>query len=222
MIKLTKNAKPAILVSSSVNWTEALLAKLALGEKPTATEATRYRHPDVKQALMIETNGKCAYCESKVAHIHHGDVEHIYPKSLDPAKTFEWDNLTIACEVCNQFKSNRDPNLEYILDPYNTDPEMHLSFAGAIVYSITEDFGKNTNAILELNRAALCERRKEKLEKTLSIFENILNQNLSLPARKAIYDNLLANEASDKSEYSAMNKSAIINLQTKLGGVFNH
>jgi uncharacterized protein (TIGR02646 family) len=216
MIKLTKLAKPEVLVTNAHVWTKALVDKVNAGEKPTDSEKTKYRHKDIKEALIKETHGKCAYCESKVLHIHHGDVEHIYPKSLDLSKTFEWENLTLACEVCNQLKSDRDPNMEHIIDPYNIDPSSHLNFVGTFVHAITADYGQSSKAILDLNRAELCERRREKLEKTLSIFENILNQELPFPARKAIYDNLLENEGASKSEYSAMNVAAIRQLQNQL------
>ena len=81
MIKLSKTEEPQILLDNGPNWTKVIVDKIAVGETPTDTEKTRYRHPDIKAALVAETNGKCAYCESKVLHIHHGDVEHIYPKS---------------------------------------------------------------------------------------------------------------------------------------------
>ena len=174
------------------------------------------RHTDIKNALITETNGKCAYCESKLQHIHHGDVEHIYPKSLDPNKSFEWENLTIACEICNQNKSNKDPNLEYIIDPYVIDPSSHLLFMGAIVYPLTQTFGKSTEVLLDLNRSALCERRKEKLDQVMRIFETILNENIPLVTRKVIYDNLLSNEGSSSSAYSAMAVDVIEKMKSKL------
>lgn len=216
MIKLTKAPKPDILETNAANWTNVLITKLAKKTKPTETEKTRYRHSEIKNALVIETNGKCAYCESKLQHIHHGDVEHIYPKSLDPEKTFEWENLTFACEICNQNKSNKDPNLEYIIDPYNIDPSLHLSFLGTFVYPLTQNLGKNTGVILDLNRSALCDMRKEKLDQVMGIFETILNKDIPLVVRKTIYDNLLSNEGSPSSAYSAMTTCAIETMNNKL------
>ncbi|WP_019898817.1 HNH endonuclease [Methylotenera mobilis] len=221
MIKLLKLEKPEILTANAGSWTKTLVDKINSGDKPTDSEKTKYRHPDIKNTLIKETNGKCAYCESKLLHIHHGDVEHIYPKSLDPTKTYDWDNLTLACEVCNQLKSNHDPNMQYIIDPYNIEPAVHLNFVGTIMHAVTADYGQNTKSILKLNRAQLCERRMEKLEKTLSIFENILNETLPLPTRKAIYEDLLENEGANTSEYAAMNRAAILQLQSQLGEDFS-
>lgn len=216
MIKLSKLAKPEVLEVNALAWTKILVDKINAGVKPADSEKTKYRHSDIKEALVKETNGKCACCESKLLHIHHGDVEHIYPKSLDPNKTFEWENLTLSCQICNQFKSDHDPNMQHIIDPYNIDPAAHISFIGTILHAVTADYGLSTKSILKLNRPELCERRREKLEKTLSIFENILNKKLPLQVRKAIYEDLLENEGVSTSEYSAMNIAAIRQLQTRL------
>lgn len=220
MIKLEKNAIPNVLEANFTTWTATLLSKYAAGEKPTATESTRYRHPDVKQALINETNGKCAYCESKFLHVHHGDVEHIYPKSLARNKTFEWENLTLACEICNQNKSDRDPLLEHIIDPYQIDPALHLVFTGSFVFPLGTNLGLNTKVILDLNRAELCERRKEKLERVMSIYEHILNPDLPDIVRISLYENLKQKEGNPASEYSAMNNAIILSMQNKLSAIF--
>lgn len=204
MIKLSKAEKPQILLDNGPNWTKVIVDKIAVGETPTDTEKTRYRHPDIKAALVAETNGKCAYCESKVLHIHHGDVEHIYPKSLDPSKTVEWENLTLACEICNQNKSNRDPYLQHIIDPYIINPGDHLTFAGALILSKGSAHGTNSRAILDLNRGNLVERRQEKLEGLIAIAENVFRLDLPQATRQAIYDNFVANDAAPEAPFSAM------------------
>lgn len=216
MIKLTKTAKPDVLVNHGDDWTKVIVDKLAINEKPTTSEKTKYRHPEIKAALVLETNGKCAYCESKLKHIHHGDVEHIYPKSLLPEKTFEWENLTIACEICNQNKSDKDPMVQHIIDPYLVDPSLHLVFMGAFVFPLGSPLGKSTEVILDLNRSALCEMRKEKLEQVMGIFETILRDDLPVVVRKAIYQNMLANEVSSYSAYSAMVASAVSTMKSRI------
>jgi len=44
--------------------------------------------------VYVET---CNYCE----HNEATDIEHIYPKSFFPEKTFVWDNYLLACKICN-------------------------------------------------------------------------------------------------------------------------
>jgi uncharacterized protein (TIGR02646 family) len=43
----------------------------------------------------------CCYCEDSVGV----QVEHIWPKSLYPEKTFDWLNLLLACGRCNNTKN---------------------------------------------------------------------------------------------------------------------
>ena len=63
MIKLTKTAKPSILVTKAASWTATYLA-----DTSNENARDRYRHKDIKDALEKETYKKCAYCESKIAH----------------------------------------------------------------------------------------------------------------------------------------------------------
>jgi uncharacterized protein (TIGR02646 family) len=72
---------------------------------------------------MAMQHGKCAFCESKVAHISYGDVEHFRPKAAyrqsETAKlkkpgyfwlAYSWDNLFFTCELCNRrHKANLFP-----------------------------------------------------------------------------------------------------------------
>jgi hypothetical protein len=204
MIPLVKSPKPQILVDHEAEWTQTLLDKAAADEEPTQTEKTRYRHPDIKAALVAETNNKCAYCESKLQHIHHGDVEHIMPKSLELSKTVVWNNLTLSCEICNQNKSNLDPNANQIIDPYNTNPDLHLIFIGAFAFPRGTIEGEATKAILDLDRPALIEERGERLKYLMSIYSKVLRTDIPLAARRAIYKDLVRREAANDKAFSAM------------------
>lgn len=216
MIHLTKTAAPAVLLENAVKWTETLLQNLALGVKPSDTAKGKYRHPQIKAALVSETYGKCAYCESKLRHIHHGDIEHIFPKSIAPEMHFEWSNLTLACEICNQNKSDNDPNINFILDPYIDYPEVHLIFAGAYVFSLASAKGTNSIRLLDLNRVGLLEVRLEKVERIMGLISSILAPGLSPAARRAIHNDLINNEADVNSSYSAMVKCLIASMSNVL------
>ena len=60
---------------------------------------------EVKQKLTRMCAGarRCCYCEDSVAD----EVEHIFPKSLYPEKTFIWENYLYACGPCNGPKNNK-------------------------------------------------------------------------------------------------------------------
>lgn len=74
-----------------------------------------YGHTDVKVTLKSLQGNKCCFCEAKVAHISHGDIEHFRPKAAWKQTegttisypgyywlAYEWSNIYFACEVCNQ------------------------------------------------------------------------------------------------------------------------
>lgn len=76
-----------------------------------------YRNADVKDALNVLFNFKCAYCESDVRATEPGDVEHFRPKGVItvrqpdgkvgkqpgyPWLAAEWRNLLLSCTFCNR------------------------------------------------------------------------------------------------------------------------
>lgn len=81
-------------------------------EKAKKFEA--YCHPETKAELKAVFKSKCAYCESMIAHIEPGDIEHFRPKaevlvapgnSLIPGYYWlaaKWDNLLLSCTNCNR------------------------------------------------------------------------------------------------------------------------
>lgn len=63
-----------------------------------------------KPQLVVEAEGKCAYCEADTRVVAHGDVEHYRPKSLYWWLAYCYDNYVFACQICNQvYKSDLFP-----------------------------------------------------------------------------------------------------------------
>jgi hypothetical protein len=195
MIRLSKGQIPDVLENNAATWTQELLAA---GDKGKA-KSSRYGHAEIKAALIAETYGKCAYCESKLLHITYGDVEHIVAKAIDPSRAYEWANLTLACDKCNTRKGDK----EDILDPYTDDPTSAFFFGGPwIAASVGSDLGKVTLVVLDLNRPDLMERRKEKLDALRDRLQTVLNTND--PTRRQVLLNALIEDAIDaKTEFSA-------------------
>ena len=161
MVRLDKGEEPEVLKNNGAKWTRELLRKLAAGEAITDYLLTRYAHPKIKEALISETSGKCAYCESPFTHVTYGDVEHIVPKSIDERLRFSWPNLTIACDVCNQNKSNHVG----IVDPYESEPRDLFKYYGPLMWAVPHsDEAQLTEQLIDLNRPGLIERRRERLD----------------------------------------------------------
>jgi len=133
MIKLNKTGEPDVLLRNKASWTAEYLRQVAAGRGVSPTVAGRYRHEDIKSQLVTETSGKCAYCESKMLHVAFGDIEHIRPKSVNPDLTFEWENLTLVCSVCNNNKRDYDSPTEPLINPYIDNPSDHLRAYGPMV-----------------------------------------------------------------------------------------
>ncbi len=65
---------------------------------------------NAKDQLILESHGKCAYCEADTTVVAHGDVEHFRPKSKYWWLAYCYDNFTFSCQICNQiYKGNSFP-----------------------------------------------------------------------------------------------------------------
>lgn len=212
MIKLSKAKKPQVLVDNDNKWTKEYLDCLNENKKPSDTIAHRYNHPDIKAALEEETTGKCAYCESKITHIEFGDIEHILPKNKDarPELYVDWNNLTLACEICNRTckKDYYDPNVP-LVNPYIDDPNDFFLFLGTIISSKNNNSrGFVTEKTLALNRSDLVVRRNERLQSISNLF--VLWEQTQDPALKNTLANELVKECAPDKEYSAFVKHFLI------------
>ena len=218
MRALVKEAVPAVLAASGATWRDELLARLAAGQKPTEAMLGRYRHPQIKQALLKETAEKCAYCESKVRHVTYGDIEHITPKSKVPAKAYEWENLTLACDVCNTNKGDTysdDPALsqDTLVDPYHDDPREHFLFMREVVSPRPDSMrGKATEAVVKLTRPELLERRRERMQ----FIDGLVGvYNLADPAyRPMLLQDLYDNHLQDSNEYVGVTSAYVEHLRS--------
>ncbi len=180
MIRVVREPKPEVLVSKCAGWTEKLLR--ATTKKEVASAESKYRHPKIKEALIRMFHGKCAYCESKITHIDFGHIEHYRPKSRFKNQTFEWDNLLLACGVCNSTKYKGDKFPEASeggppINPCDDDPREHFDFVFiketklAFVIAKTKR-GTSTEELFGLNRKELLEYRSKQVCKlfALSLF----------------------------------------------------
>lgn len=168
MTPVVRSPMPKALHKNSAKWLDKLkqqqLELQSLRNDPNATDAqigrakktvenaqTKYSHPHVKDDLVSMFHGKCAYCESKITVVTYGAIEHFRPKSEYPDLTFEWSNLLLSCDVCNNagHKGTNFPldiNGEPLLiDPTDavTDPNTHLEFAWDTIAGLASVYGRD-------------------------------------------------------------------------------
>ncbi len=212
MISVTRTAPPDVLQRLGARWLAALRAANdeleQIENDPQATPQqirrakegkqnaqNKYRHREIKDSLVAMFHGKCVYCESPIRAVTYGHIEHFYPKSDSnyADKTFEWDNLLLSCDVCNDsghkgtkfpLDASGDPLL---IDPTDgvTDPVVHLKFSWdprtglASVYGLDER-GQEVERVFDLNgmrgRKALIRERSryvKKLYVILKLYEQL-------------------------------------------------
>lgn len=127
-----------------------------------------YAHKDVKQRLVADQNGKCAYCEQSL-NGDYGDVEHYRPKAGYCANNgeklvkpgyywlaYDWGNLLLSCTKCNRsYKKNLFPVLDestrdvlhrevgkerpLLINPSVDEPGEHICFERFVVKPKTID-----------------------------------------------------------------------------------
>jgi uncharacterized protein (TIGR02646 family) len=134
-----------------------------------------YRAPALKAHLVSEAHGKCVYCESKITHVYFGDIEHIKPKAKFPRERLDVENLVLACAICNNAKGDYRDASNALLNPYVEDPDQEILALG---YLIARRPGQSRARLtikqLDLNRQALLERRRERVERLQPLAEQYM------------------------------------------------
>jgi uncharacterized protein (TIGR02646 family) len=203
VIKLTKILCPEILTKNRLAWTNELKAAIAAGSDQVKYKTSKYNHPKIKEALKNETYKKCAYCESKLLHVTYGDIEHIIPKSLDPDLAFDWENLTLACDVCNTKKAD----IVGLIDPYRDDPAKEFDFKGPMIFCKEgRPAAELTDLTLDLNRGDLLERRRDRV-KALNEFRTRLKSMQNSAQKTILLDAFHKFETQNEKEYAACAKA---------------
>lgn len=132
-------------------------ARRMVGFGSGAFKSAIYAERSLKSALVATHAGRCAYCESYLRHVDHGDVEHFRPKAGVEERNmiglnrdayfwlaYEPMNLFLACKICNEVnKGNQFPVLgprlaagetdisqeqAVLIHPYVEDPRDFIRF----------------------------------------------------------------------------------------------
>lgn len=208
MIRLHKNPLPDHVAKKISDRTDRYLKLLKDGAAVPDTLESAYRDSEIKELLRAETADKCAYCESKVTHVDYGDVEHIIPKSVRPDLRFAYENLTFACGICNTKKSDYHSDTCPLLNPFVDDPNEHLIAVGPMVLRMANsDRGMVTEKRLDLNRAKLLERRKERIEGIAALIDQVARTQ-SDEIRSVLLEQI-KDECSDEREFAFVIRSYV-------------
>jgi len=206
MRNLPKGLPPQVLTECKESW------ERTLAENQTEHNKNRYRHHEIKAALLEETYHKCVYCESKVGHNCPGDIEHKIPKARRLDLIFDWNNMTIACNECNRRKSDYyDPECMF-LDPNVDDVEKLVIHVGPFVFNVPgESRSEVTIRVLELSsfhgRKELLARKVERIELIRNLAERIAREKNPMLKQFMLED--LLEHCTVSEEFSGMIKTFI-------------
>jgi uncharacterized protein (TIGR02646 family) len=169
----------------------------------------KYRHKSIRKALVAIFNGKCAYCESKILHVDFGHIEHFKPKSKYKNLTFTWENLLLACGVCNGAgnKGSKFPQEDEggpPVNPCEDTPGEHLRFiydkkSGIATVGFLTRRGEISIELYGLNRNELRSYRSDFVKKLYVLSKFTATK----PEAKALLDAAITNDA----QYAAFTRS---------------
>lgn len=217
MIKLTRPKRPEPITEHRIAWTKIYLDAVSSGDKEEIKKAEgKYRHKDIKASLQSMHNKKCAFCESLIEHVSYSHIEHFKPKSVFRKKIFQWNNLFLACGVCNGagYKGEKFPTaLEHgpLINPALENPGDFLEFrfdpttkAAVVVYKNAR--GKTTIDTLGLNRIDLSTIRSQVVKKLFVLRQIHDRIDVPLDVRQKAAD-IIRDAASSNQHYSAFAKA---------------
>lgn len=140
MKNVKRTPQPESLRKNGKKWTKELLKSIEDNKKngtPIRESVyNRYNQDDVKDALKLMYGDEdgccyCCYCESQINVVSYPNIEHRKPKAKKkfPELTYDWDNLHIACEICNRLKGDKYDKQKPILDAVCDKPiTKHLGY----------------------------------------------------------------------------------------------
>jgi hypothetical protein len=208
---IDRGVEPKILTQNSSFWTADYVAAAVEGN---GGSKERWRHDDIRHALLRDSRQKCMYCESRVADVGFPNVEHVLPKSRFPEDAHRWSHLGLACVVCNVAKGDYWSSTEPVIDPYTEDPADYLVFHGDFVTAITGSVrGRVSRIKLDLQRPALVASRLARLEAVLKALEEW--DVATGPLKKMLADEIERDV--DEGEYSA----SVYSVLERLGFPFS-
>lgn len=172
MIHINRLPKPDILVRKEKEWTEKFLA--SDNKRP---DNSKYGHKEIRVQLNSMSFHKCFYCERKLKGVPR-EIDHFIEVS-DPngrKLAFDWDNLYLSCDNCNNKLPNTVIPVGDVLSPcLKTDDEIqeHLFFENEII-TVKNDskIGLQTIKKFRLDTDLLDHLRL----KQLSLFKDVLLQ----------------------------------------------
>lgn len=161
MIKLKRLPEPPILAQKKAEWKRKYEAKrAATANAKLRPESKQYAHPQIVATLEAMSHRKCFYCEADGKM----SVDHYIELAERGDLAFDWENLYLACDGCQEKLFNTSIPVADCVDPCDpaTNPTDHLEFEDEYVTFRTPR-GDQTIRKYKLNRPPLVSERRRVL-----------------------------------------------------------
>lgn len=163
--------EPQILVDKKSQW----LANFLTSEKKRP-DSSKYAHESIKIQLNSMSYNKCFYCETKLKG-HVKEVDHYIEVSVNRGLAYEWENLYLSCDSCNNKIPHSIIPVQDALSPCtDTDDKimMHLTFTDEFIQPMNNsEFGLKTIQKYRLDSEVLDVRRLRSLKSFLKLLREI-------------------------------------------------
>ena len=173
---LTRLPEPQILVNRKANW---LADFLASGKK--RPDSNKYAHDQIKTQLNSMSFSKCFYCETKLKG-KRTEVDHHVEVSVNRNLSFDWDNLCLCCDNCNNKIPHSTISVYDALSPIaNTDADIqdNLTFSDELIEPRNSSLlGLRTIQKYRLDSEVLDTRRLKSLKSFLKLLYEIRSNQL--------------------------------------------
>jgi uncharacterized protein (TIGR02646 family) len=173
--------EPQILIDRKKEWLDNFLAS---GKK--RPDSSKYAHEQIKIQLNSMSYSKCFYCETKLKD-KTKEVDHHIEVSVNPNLSFEWYNLYLSCDSCNNKIPHSAIPISDALNPCsNTDDEIakHITFDDELIGpKDNSEVGLITIKKYRLDSDVLDRRRSQQLKLfhklLISVHRNQINEKRS-------------------------------------------
>ncbi|MFP4092075.1 MAG: HNH endonuclease [Cyclobacteriaceae bacterium] len=130
MRSLHRLPKPGILEEKEETWRESFV-----NSDKKRPDNNKYAHLQIRNTLNSMSFYKCFYCERKLKGVAQ-EIDHFIEVAERRDLAYDWENLYLACDNCNNKLPNRSISVTEVLDPCrdkDEDIQEHLTFEDEII-----------------------------------------------------------------------------------------
>ena len=169
---------PQILIDKQVAWQEKYNEKL-LGNSKARPDSTKYGHKKIREQLNRSSFNKCFYCESLLVGAPK-EIDHYVEVAIDSSLAYEWTNLYLSCNSCNDKLDHSIIPVTEVLNPcVDSDEEIrrHITFEKEYIRSYdASEKGHKTIQKFKLSAPLLDLKRSKWLNKISGVSHEIHNR----------------------------------------------